>query len=304
MNLIDVDVYRLENLKLSVLDEKIITSYVNMGRYDVSLRKMISAEDVSDNAPDLTLKECASVSSDFRRRVAEVNQPLLSLKELPKNKVVVEKYKFQASTGRVARGQKKDIQNLIIYAGGDSYHVPLCSLNGLTSAIDENKAQDIKRILYIWREDEVFRWEFGEIDGKPCYQDNGKTKKASDIPCGVMQILEFGEESHCKGGRKMWVRLKSTSDSTNQKYYLPMVMKELMNDHLKNHSLSVRNLEVYQLERTGTELINTLPSSKHPEPPIIISGGCFQARNHQLLKRQHAQPSPPPQKRARFNKQP
>jgi hypothetical protein len=314
-NLIGVDIGRLTNLRITVMDKNFEPTFCNMGRQKINLRPLTrtipeaslpvsdqSASEVQRPGSEFAagtstcsraaalepiLEEgTSSCSSDIPRLVAGAERRNYPVSMLTREKVLVTKYYVQTSAGRVKKGQKKERKTVSLLAGGDRYQVPDYASNGLLDKIRENAENGVIRSLYVWRDDEdKFRWEFEINSSDPMYVDNTQTKKASSIPSEVWhEILEFGEKPHARGGKQMFVRIQKQGQEDSNKFYLPVTIKELLLDHVKKHNIGFKELNGWRLIRTAEGLVKTVPKSKNDEPPIILlSGSGIEIRNHLSL---------------------
>ena len=316
LNLIGVDLGRLKNLRITVMDKKFEPTFGNMGSRLIELNPLIrTISDTSLSARDQSASEAesanyrlgsdsaaaagailgpaalgpileegtSSCSSDIPRRVAGAERRNYPVNMLPREKVPVTKYYVQTSAGRVRKGEKKEGKTVSLPAGGDKYQVPDYASNGLLDKIREYAEFGVVRSLYVWRDDEdKFRWEFAVDSSDPIYVDNTQTKKASSIPHEEWhEILEFGDKPHARGGKQMFVRIQKQGQEDSKKFYLPVTVKELLLDHMKKHGIGFRELKGWRLIRTAKGLVKTVPKSKNDEPPIVLlDGSGFEIRNH------------------------
>ena len=325
LNLIGVDLGRLRNLRITVMDKKFEPTFVNMGRRLIELKPLIrTIGDATLSANGQTASEAASAnfgpgsdhaaltsavlgptalgpileegtstcSSDIPRLVAGAERRSYPVNMLPSEKVPVTKYYVQTSAGRVRKGGKKEGKTVSLLAGGDKYQVPDYASNGLLDKIRENAASEcgVVRLLYVWRDDEdKFRWEFAVDNSDPIYVDNTQTQKASSIPHEEWhEILEFGEKPHARGGKQMFVRIQKQGQDS-KKFFLPVTIKELLLDHIKKHGIGFRELKGWRLIRTANGLVKTVPKSKNDEPPIVLlNGSGIEIRNHLPLSDTHS----------------
>ena len=119
-----------------------------------------------------------------------------------------------------------------------------------------------------------------------------------------LDILYIGETQHARGGKQMFTR----KDNENKKYFLPLIIKEQLFEHIKKEHVGLKDLRGWRLIRPFTGLVKTVPRSKHEEPPIFMkdSSGTeiknHVAHPHQGTKRELTEPSGQglsPTKRAR-----
>jgi hypothetical protein len=324
LNLIGVDLGRLRNLRITVMDKKFEPTFGNMGRRLIELKpliRIIGDATLSANGQSASEAESANCgpgsdpaaltsavlgptalgpileegtstcSSDIPRLVAGAERRSYPVNMLPREKVPVTKYWVQTSAGRVRKGGKKEGKTVSLLAGGDKYQVPDYASNGLLDKIRENAECGVVRLLNVWRDDEdKFRWEFAVDNSDPIYVDNTQTQKASSIPHEEWhEILEFGEKPHARGGKQMFVRIQKQGQEDSKKFFLPVTIKELLLDHIKKHGIGFRELKGWRLIRTANGLVKTVPKSKNDEPPIVLlNGSGIEIRNHLPLSDAHS----------------
>ena len=273
-NLIGVDIGRLTNLRITVMDKSFEPTFGNMGRRIINLRPLtrtitedsLSVRDQSASEVErpgsgfdavastvsvpsalgpIIEEGTSSCSFDIPRRVAGAKRRNYPVSMLPREKVQVTKYYVQTSAGRVGKGEKKEGKTVSLLAGGDKYQVPDYASNGLLDKIREYAEYGVIKSLNVWRDDEdKFRWEFEIDSSEPTYVDNTQTKKASRIPYEEWhEILEFGEKPHARGGKQMFVRIQKEGQEDSRKFYLPVTIKELLLDYTKTHNIGFKELK-------------------------------------------------------------
>lgn len=336
MNQIGVDVYLLESLRISILDEKYEPKYgdetvgsrvihlipvsdmpvsqqVTLGPINATTDVMVEISDtladVSESETLLSMLDtgiASETSSDIRRKVAGVQDRYANLGSLPTSKTPVTNYKFITSSGRGYKGEKKQGKTIVIEAGGDRYKIPDYLSSGLYEAI---RNKEIKQLFYIWQEQETstgkpshmkVRWELEVNQERSLLVDNVKIQKVAAIPVGeCMNIVQFGIVPHSKGGTQMFVRVWNG----DKKYFLPYVIKAQVDDFLVTKGLSLPELTGWTLTRTSDGLIKTIPKAKHDEPAIVLkdSRGNDCIRNDGLGEHVTAAPLPGQKRRVSAN---
>lgn len=87
-----------------------------------------------------------------------------------------------------------------------------------------------------------------------------------------LDILYIGETQHARGGKQMFTR----KDNENKKYFLPLIIKEQLFEHIKKEHVGLKDLRGWRLIRPFTGLVKTVPRSKHEEPPIFMKDSSDQ----------------------------
>ena len=65
-------------------------------------------------------------------------------------------------------------------------------------------------------------------------------------------------------------------DNENKKYFLPLIIKEQLFEHIKKEHVGLKDLRGWRLIRPFTGLVKTVPRSKHEEPPIFMKDSSDQ----------------------------
>lgn len=283
MGRIGIDVSRLTNARIAVLDKKFEPSFANMGSLKVDLQPISSLGSAAYVQPESLLGEKKSSdcfestslpSSEVRRRVAGVKEKLCSIQMLPTTPLKVSRHREITSTGRAEKGLKKSGRTIELSAGGDKYKVPDVSSEGLYEAMNDNKLQGVERDLYIWQDcgpdgkaNGVFRWEFRGSEMDLACQDNHQIRKSMLIPFGeVHTVLNMERKPHSRGNTQLFARL---GDRKN-KYFLPNTIKHEIEDYLRCNCLDLNHLKGWSLERVSEETVKTVPASKNREPALLL----------------------------------